>query len=160
MLFPPGQSKRTCGISVPSWDVGTGKRTLFQLSATPLGEFRELVTAVACTFIHKSHSVMPQFEIRQGWNPGAACGMRHYRDLPSAPAWDEACSSPADVAISGGAFAFSGIVLRESRPSVNTAAPGTSGAFNAWRVTCTDLTSKLDVACFQAYVVCLTHASQ
>ena len=81
-------------------------------------------------------------------------------DLPSTPTWDEACTSPSDVAISGGAFVFSGGVLRESRPSVTIVAPGTSGAANAWRVACTDLTSKLDVACSQAYVVCLTHASQ
>ncbi len=81
-------------------------------------------------------------------------------DIPSSSTWDEACTSSSDVAISGGAFTYTGAMLRESRPSVNIAPPGTSGAANAWRVACTDLTSKLDVVCSQAYVVCLTHASQ
>jgi len=80
-------------------------------------------------------------------------------ETPTTGVWDEKCSNPSDIAISGGAFVGGApIFLRESRPTT-AVPPGTFGAApaNAWRVTCSNGT--MDVNCTQAYVVCLSHAS-
>ncbi len=69
---------------------------------------------------------------------------------PNSATYDAVCSNTSDIAIGGGAYGSTAVsVLRESRPNGS----------NTWRVTCTDVNSHADVACTQAYVICLSHAS-
>jgi hypothetical protein len=78
--------------------------------------------------------------------------------LPTSVPYDAPCVDANDIAISGGAWAFPPVSLRESRPTGETPTGQKGPAPNAWRVTCTNATG--DVKCAQAYVVCLSHASQ
>jgi hypothetical protein len=68
---------------------------------------------------------------------------------PNSAPYDAVCTDTNDAAIGGGAYGVANqSVLRESRPNGS----------NTWRVSCTDVNSHADVACAQAYVVCLGHA--
>jgi hypothetical protein len=78
--------------------------------------------------------------------------------IPNSAPYDAPCVDANDIAISGGAWAFPPVSLRESRPTGETPTGQKGPAPNAWRVTCTNATG--DVNCAQAYVVCLSHASQ
>jgi hypothetical protein len=79
--------------------------------------------------------------------------------IPNSGIYDAVCSNANDIAISGGAFVGGGpFFLRESRPSTFAPASLNNPPVNAWRVTCSNGTA--DVNCNQAYVVCLSHASQ
>ncbi len=79
--------------------------------------------------------------------------------LPNSVPYDAPCVDANDIAISGGAWVAAPMFLRESRPTGETPTGQKGPAANAWRVSCTNAAG-VDAKCNQAYVVCLSHASQ